>query len=159
MSQLHQRKRSEASLSDEYETPDDLFWDICKFTFLNPELDVCATPTNSKCEYFLTKYHDALTEDWVVGSRNVDVWCNPPHSKTRQFVERVNKQWWKHNINIIMLVPANAITAKYFDDIFDTEQAEYHRISGRIRFLVNGEPSKYPSRNGYFVVIWRERIA
>ena len=147
---------------DEYETPPELYFDLCMTYNLKPALDASANQENSKCKYFLT---DALHKEWMKPHtyklrtskfKGVDVWCNPPHSLTEQFVKRANYQALKHNINIIMIVPANSICAKYFDEILESPFTEYHRISGRITFYRNGKPSRFPSRNGYFVVIWRK---
>ncbi len=148
---------------DEYETPPLLFFDLCMTYNLKCELDVCANKDNSKCKFFLV---DALHKEWMkphtypkrtdTRVKGVDVWCNPPHSLTEAFVKRAHQQNEKHNINILMIVPANSICAKYFDEILQNPFTEYHRISGRITFYRNGKPSKFPSRNGYFVVIWRK---
>lgn len=148
---------------DEYETPNDLFIQLCHAYKFNPQLDAAANNENSKCRFFLT---DALHKEWMKPHtykkrtdtflKGVDVWCNPPHSLTEEFVKRANQQSDKHNINIMMIVPANSICAKYFDEILESPFVNYFRISGRITFYRNGKPSRFPSRNGYFVVIWRK---
>jgi len=148
---------------DEYETPPELYFDLCMTYQLKPELDVAANKENSKCKYFLT---DGLGKEWMkphdylkridTKFKGVDIWVNPPHSKTKEFVLKANQQWLKHNINILMIIPANSICAKYFDEILESPFVEYFRISGRITFYRNRKPSKFPSRNGYFVVIWRK---
>ena len=145
---LHQRIRSLASSSDEYETPDEVFDELCKKYNMSPTLDVCTTRKMSKCKKFFTK--DATSKNWTQS-----VWCNPPHSKTKDFVKKADAEWKRNNIDIMMLIPANSICAAYFDDILDKGHATYHRLSGRIRFLVEGKPSEFPSRNAYFVVLWR----
>ena len=147
MSQLHQQKRSEASLSDEYETPDYLIAELASQYGIFPKLDVACNGYNQKCKLSLM---DGLEEEW-----NYDVWCNPPHSLTKEFVLKADEQWNKHNLNIMMIIPANALTAKYFHKVI--HNVEYYPIKGRITFLVDGSPSKYPARNGYFVIIWRKR--
>jgi len=134
---------------DEYETPQELFDELCQKYDIHPIVDVAANEFNSKCEGYLP---DGLKQYW-----NDDAWCNPPHSKTEEFVKKAQQQWEEHNINILMIVPANAICAHFFDDIFDDNHAEYHRISGRPTFLQNGKLTKNPSRNSYFTVIWRKR--
>ena len=142
---------------DEYETPRKLYYSLCEKYHIHPWLDVASTYENSKCTYNYTKETDGLSQIWVH-----DVWCNPPHSKTEEFVRKAQQQWEERNINIMMIVPANAICAHFFDDIFEDPEyggvacAEYYRISGRTTFLQNGKPTKYPSRNSYFVVIWRK---
>ncbi|UVF62466.1 DNA adenine methyltransferase [Nitrososphaeria virus YSH_922147] len=152
---LHQRKRSEASLSDEYETPKELLNYLqvtYDFYYL---LDVASTKENFKGIERLT---DGLVEDWILNSNPLytDVWCNPPHSKNEQFVRKAFEQWQKHNINIMMLLPCNTQSSKYWHECIEGV-AEYHPIKGRIRFLVDGKPSKHLSRNAYCVVIWRKK--
>jgi len=148
---LHQRKRSEASLSDEYETPDDMFEQLCNEYGIHPQMDVAATSKNLKCQFHLSKFYDALESEW-----EYDSWCNPPHSKTKQFVEKAYEQWKKHNIDILMIIPANSLCTNYAFDYILKKGVEFHPILGRPIFLVDGVPSKFNSRNGYFVVIWRK---
>jgi len=149
---LHQRKRSDASLSDEYETPDYIIAELSRQHGIFPKVDVCAAKIN-KCANGLD---NSLELNWFDPiSNHYDFWCNPPHSKTKEFVLKADEQWQKFNLNIMMIIPANAVTTKYFETVLDN--VEYYPISGRITFLVNGEPSPYPARNGYFVVIWRKK--
>jgi len=56
----------------------------------------------------------------------------------------------------MMILPANTVSSQYWHDCIEGI-AEYHPIKGRIRFLRDGKPSEYPSRNAYVVVIWRAR--
>lgn len=148
MSQLHQRKRSKESLSDEYETPNELFASLVDRFDLTPSLDVASNEYNTKC---LFRLEDGLKDEWVTHS-----WCNPPHSLNEKFVRKAFEQWQKHNINIMMLLPCNTQSSKYWHECIEGV-AEYHPIKGRIRFLVDGKPSKHASRNAYCVVIWREK--
>ncbi len=137
---------------DEYETPQYVFDDLIKKYKIKPILDPFADSNNAKCDFFFDKEANAFTFKWAW-----DLWINPPHSKTEEAVLKANDSWLDHNINIIMIVPANAIGAHYFDKIFDCGAAKYYRYSGRIRFLQHGKPAPASSRNGYFVVIWRKR--
>ncbi len=137
---------------DEYETPQSVYDDLIKKYKMKPILDPFADKENTKCNFFFDKETNAFNYKWAW-----DLWINAPHSKQEQAVKKANDSWLDHNINIIMIVPANAIGAHYFDNIFDSGAAKYYRYSGRIRFLQHGAPSKASSRNGYFVVIWRKR--
>jgi len=148
MSQLHQRKRSKESLSDEYETPNELYANLVDRFDLTPSLDVASDEYNSKC---LFRLKDGLKDEWTAHS-----WCNPPHSQNEVFVRKAFEQWKKHNINIMMLLPCNTQSSKYWHECIEGV-AEYHPIKGRIKFLVDGKPSKFPSRNAYCVVIWRKK--
>ena len=148
---LHQRKRSAASLSNEYETPHRLFLMLCDKFGLIPILDAAANFSNTKCPYWYNESDNALTKNW-----DMDTWCNPPHSLTKQFVKKADEQWQKNNINILMLIPANSICANYCNDIFENNHATYHRINKRPVFLVDGKPLPQSSRNSYFSVVWKE---
>lgn len=162
MSQLHQRPRSKLSLSDEFETPKELYKELCKKYKLNPRLDVACSYIdgycNKKCYEGWFEGMDSLNIDWVpTGGLKVDVWCNPPHSLTERFVKKACEQWKKHNINVMMIIPANTMSSQYWEGFIEGF-AEYHPIRGRIRFLVDGKPTKYHSRNAYVCVIFRKRL-
>ena len=148
---LHKQPRSLASLSDEYETPVPFYQEQCEKFHITPELDVAADYSNSKSPYWYYKEDSALNKTW-----DMDVWCNPPHTLTKEFARYADQQWSDNDINILMIVPANSICAKYFDDIFEKNHATYHRINGRPTFLENGRPCEKPARNSYFAVVWRE---
>jgi site-specific DNA-methyltransferase (adenine-specific) len=142
--------RSEESLSDEWETPKELFDELCDKYNIFPRLDPCATNANRKCLMFFTKEENALEQEW-----EYDVWCNPPHSITGEFVRKAHTEWIKNNINIMMLVPANTVSTVWWHECVEGV-AEYHPVKGRIRFIRDGEPSKFQSRNAYMCVIFRK---
>ena len=131
---------------DEYETPPKLYKSLCdKYNFF-PVRDVCATELNSKCNHYL---EDGLKEKWTKYN-----WCNPPHSMTKEFVIKAHEELSKGNYTL-MIIPANSICTKYAEEYIEG-YAEYHPIFGRPQFLKDGKLSKFPSRNSYFVVIWRK---
>jgi len=147
-------------IDDEFETPDDLYTELCTVYELNPRLDVACKydielgKDNSKC---YESIYDSLNQEWVGAKGNkLDVWCNPPHTKTKQFVKKAYEQWKKHNINIMMIIPANSVCTEYAKK-YIYKNAKCYPIFGRIRFWKDGYPSKFPSRNSYFVVIWRKK--
>lgn len=158
---LHQRKRSEAMDSDEYETEDELFEKLCKKYSVFPTLDVCATAGNTKCARFFSKHTDALKQKWTE-----DFWMNPPHNKkringkmvsqTEIFVRKACKEWEENNVNGMGIIPANSTCTKFAEECIEGK-AELHPIYRRPRFLVNGKPAKDSARNSYYCVIWRKR--
>jgi phage N-6-adenine-methyltransferase len=156
--ELHQKPRSEASLSDEYETPIELCYRLWDQYNWNPRLDVAANDNNHKCVHWLD---DALEQDWLDFDDctdieiKSDIWCNPPHSLNESFVRKAYLEWIRNDLNIMMIIPTNTMSSKYWHECIEG-MAEYHPIKGRIRFLVDGKPSKYASRNAYCVVIWRK---
>ena len=85
-----------------------------------------------------------------------DFWCNPPHSMTKQFVKKAYEEHLTYNVNGMMIIPANTMSSKFWH-IYIEDVAEVHAIKGRIRFLVDGKPSKFASRNAYVCVIWRKK--
>lgn len=84
--------------TDDRRTPDELWEPLNReFRFT---LDAAATEANTKCERWC---RDGLAESWA-GER---VWCNPPYSNLRAWVQ---KAWSEYNQGcplIVMLVPSN----------------------------------------------------
>lgn len=151
--QLHQKPRSIVSLSDEWETPRELYDELCNRYKINPAFDVAATSQNTLCVNYKTKEDeiDGLQCNWIQ-----DTWVNPPHSLNEEFVRKAYEQNQKNNTNVIMILPCNAMSAEYWHDCIE-KKAEYHPIKGRIRFLIDGKLSKFASRNAYVAVIWRKK--
>jgi len=146
--------RSEQSLSDEWVTPDDLYKELCTIYQIHPDLDVACNSDNCKCYEGLFL---PFEYEWLgISGSKLDVWCNPPHSKNKQFVKRSYEQWKKHNINIMMILPTNTMSSIYWHDCIEGI-AETHPIKGRIRFLYEGKPAKDVSRNAYVCIIWRKK--
>ncbi len=75
-----------SSNSDEWATPADLFNELNKeFSFT---LDPCATDQNHKCKKYFTIEDDGLSKSW----QNEIVFCNPPYSKIKIWVEKCAKE-------------------------------------------------------------------
>lgn len=136
-------------IDDEFWTPKDLYDKLCGLYNIQPTLDAAANSQNTKCDMFLT---NALFQEW---GEYHQVWCNPPHSKTLEFIERAENQHKKYGIRIIMIVPANVISTKIWHRYIENKR-EYHAVEGRPKFLKHGKPSKFPSRNSYIVILWGE---
>jgi len=71
-----------SSLSDEWETPQQLF-DILNAEF-GFQTDVCATAENAKCAHFYTKDQNGLDQQW-----SGVCWMNPPYG--REIIQWVKK--------------------------------------------------------------------
>ena len=163
--QLHQRKRSKKSKSDEWWTPDNVFEQLCKDHSFHPEIDVACTYKNCKCMTGLT---DALKDDWNIKSllykkkKFGDVWCNPPNSELQNYLLRAYYEWKTFGMKIMMIVPANTMSSKAFWNAVEIpyrrgEKIMYEPIYKRITFLDNGKKPKFSARNAYIVVIWGKR--
>jgi len=163
MSQLHQRKRSEKSKSDEWWTPDPTYNDLCDEYDFHPILDVAGNARNTKCQFYLK---DALKQEWTLGDKHpqydIDIWCNPPNSKLKYFLPRAYEQWRKYRLyrpRIMMIVPANTMSSKAFWGAVEIPRRGgvdimYEPIFKRIPFLDNGKKPKFSARNAYITVIW-----
>ena len=150
--QLHQKPRSEASLSDEYSTPKELFIELQETYQIFPFIDVAANNENTKCKSWFDKKSNALIQEW-----NSDVYCNPPNSLTQKFIKKADEQYNKHNINIIMLIPINATVTKAGKKyIWDNPDVEIHPVIPTPKFIYNGVQGE-SARNRYCVVLWRKR--
>ncbi len=151
--------RTQLSLSDEWETNQKLYDKLCTIYHIHPLVDVAATLDNKKCDIFIDVSENALENDWCY-----DVWCNPPHSITKQFILKAHQQWLKHNINILMLVPLQTLGRKYFNDIFDNYITpknggiEWHRIQPRPTFIHPDQEKPENAKQEYIVIIWRKKI-
>lgn len=160
---MQEFKMRQSIVDDEFWTPIELYDKLCKLYKITPELDAAANNENSKCEgNYLT---NALFEEWILNTTQniqpVDVWCNPPHSLTEEFIRRADSQHKKYNINIMMIVPTNVESSQVWTDIIEddyNDKVENHRVYKRPRFLKHGfKKTKFSSRNAYRVIIWRKK--
>lgn len=155
------------SRSDEWATEQKLFDDLCEKYNIHPELDVAATFYNRKCKYYIPDDHygGALNyecpTDGLVDGKVVDIWCNPPHSKTKDFTLMLHGLWLDIKRNIMMLVPAGVLCRKYFAEIFEKfmltrHGVEWHPVRPRPKFI-NPLQKKQEgaARQDYIVIIWR----
>mgnify|MGYP001606553347 CR=1 FL=1 len=131
-------------------------WDaIYHFT-----LDVAASHANAKCERYLTKEDaplDGLGQTWA-GER---VWCNPPYSAIRPWVE---KAWAEVDVEIIvMLLPANRPEQAWWQDLVEPRRdrvgspLRVEFLRGRQRFVMPGAESIGPNERppfGCCLLIW-----
>jgi len=168
-------KASEKSKSGDWWTPDHLYESICRMTGIFPQLDVAADAESRKCINYFSEQYDALNQDWILTNistnttkKNIlkektDVWCNPPGDKVQKFVDKALEQWTKWDINIVMLIPVNTITNKNFENVWKLAMSEntidiIPLFGQRPNFLLNGKlDTKYGSRNGYIVLVFRKR--
>ena len=161
------------SQSDEWATVPELFQELCHMYGFIPYLDVSASINNTKCYWYFTECTNALERDWKLiplqcywkrdyslydGLKilKTDIWCNPPHSKTKAFVLKAHEQWQKHNLNIMMLVPVGTTFRNYFQPIRD--DVEVHKVLPRPSFIHESTTKATRARQDYVVIIWRKKI-
>ena len=136
--------------SDVWLTPDDIFKELCDYWNFDPTLDVAASKTNTKCEYYIDEKMNALDMDWRVYHKHVTnctryektkVWINPPTSKIRDYsfkTEQLFRQH-EHDIEILMIMPANSFCNPYQKELFlsllESGELKIRPIYGKIQFL------------------------
>jgi hypothetical protein len=170
------RHMKPSSTDNEFETPEDLFYDIVsRVTSLGespPELDPFTNGSNSKCIHHLTIKDDVYNNDLLLPGDKVPtgIWSNHPHTLHKESIELMHHQHKKFGFTITMIIPSNCRRTKYWhefiepfrvggDPVFkDTKNHIYNwPIKGSIRFLQDGKPSKDSSRNSYEVLVWMKK--
>lgn len=122
---------------DGYETNPELFAALDKrFRF---SIDVAASSTNRKCAQYFDVQTDGLAQDWA-GHR---VWCNPPYSSVRPWVEKAWRESYYIKL-IVMLVPANRTEQRWWQELVEPYRdrglgltTEF--LPGRLRFIRAGK--------------------
>jgi phage N-6-adenine-methyltransferase len=98
-------------------------------------LDVAAAPHNAKCARYFTREDDGLAQSWK-GER---VWCNPPYSDIRAWVEKAWHEWYLGAASIVMLLPANRTEQGWWQDLVEPNRSNegpfyVEFLRGRLRF-------------------------
>lgn len=114
--------------SDEWSTPMWLFDTLNKeFNF---SFDLAASKDNTLCKKFFSKEDSALDRPWP---KNKGVlFCNPPYSMLREFLEKAATEWKLRGIRSIFVVPARVETRAFSDSAH--EIAEIRFFKGRVGF-------------------------
>lgn len=132
-----------SSGNDEWETPRDLFEKLDReFHFT---LDACASEANRKCDRYYTREDNGLDKPW----RDEVVWCNPPYSKIKAWVEKAENERNREGATVVMLVPARTDTQWFHNHVYG--KAEVRFLRGRIRFQGAEHNAPFPS----MIVIYR----
>jgi len=144
---------------DDWETPQKLF-DVLDAEF-NFTLDAAASFDNRKCsDWWSSDGEDrsasdidfnALSNKWVG-----NVWCNPPYSRglQKQFIKKAHDEFMRGNTDlVVMLLPARTDTIAFHEYIYG--KAEIRFIKGRLKFEINGVPSKNAAPFPSMIVIYR----
>jgi len=129
--------------SDEWTTPPDLFMALhAEFNF---DIDVAATEENCVVPGYLV---DSLEKDWETRGRRI--WCNPPYSKIRPFLERASSAARGGSL-VVCLVPSRTDTRWWHDYVWDTDRqrprdgVEVRFFKGRLKFGDGRGSAPFPS--------------
>lgn len=124
-------------------------------------LDVAASATNAKCPRYFDIEKDGLAQPWA-GER---VWCNPPYSNVRPWIEKAWAEQGGGVRVIVMLLPANRTEQSWWQDLVEPRRDTDRRFTveflpGRIRFLRPGQLAIGPNERppfGCCLLVWRAR--
>jgi len=143
------------SKDDFFETPFSIFYDLQDLTGLKFNLDFCANRFNRKCENFIDQNTNALEFEI---KENYTIFCNPPRSKNKFFVNRLYEIWANNNLDIVVLLCWNDLGNKYGQKILDGILKNKFIVFnlGKPKFLKNGIESKFNSRLSYFA-LWLKK--
>ncbi len=123
-------------MNTEWETPQD-FFDTLNQEF-NFQIDVAATPENSKCRGFFTKKDDALKKDWSIYDR---IWMNPPYDKSiNLWMEKAYKTS-QDGSYVVCLIQGRSTDTKMWHD-YVMKASEIRFIKDRLHFKANGRSAR-----------------
>lgn len=111
---------------DDRGTPPEIFDPLHeRFRFT---IDAAASPHNAKLPRYWTKAENGLEQNWL-GER---VWCNPPYSDIRPWVEKAHLTSVYVRLTV-MLLPANRCEQRWWQDFIEPYRDS---LGGpRVRFL------------------------
>jgi len=130
-----------SSKTDQWATPQELFDQLDAVWGF--ELDVCALPSNAKCEDYFTPEQDGLQQSW--GQRTC--WMNPPYGREIKAWMRKAVQEWEAGAQVVCLVPSRTDTAWWHDYAM---KGKIHFIRGRLKFGDAKNPAPFPSALVFF---------
>ena len=130
-----------SSETDMWSTPQELF-DKLNEEF-NFDIDVCATPENTKCDRFFTKEEDGLVQLW-----DGVCWMNPPYGREIKHWMKAAYQASLCGSTVVCLVPSRTDTAWWHDY---SMKGDIRFLRGRLKFGDAKNNAPFPSA----IVIFR----
>jgi phage N-6-adenine-methyltransferase len=157
----HPQQKSNPKVDDR-ETSPEVFGPLHeRFRFT---IDVAASAKNAKLPRYWTLEDHSLTRSWS-GER---VWCNPPYSNIRPWIEKAWHEWsWRETSPdlIVMLLPANRTEQAWWQDrvepLLRNRHDKFHVefLRGRLRFIAHDADEIKPNERppfGCCLLIWGE---
>lgn len=128
------KRRGSIAHVDNRSTPPELYQECAELAGVTFDLDVAASDDNTKCGRWLTEDDDGLSREWWG-----NVWCNPPYSDIRPWVEKAIAERWAGRAELVaLLLPANRTEQGWWQDLIEPKQrkgqVELFFLRGRRRF-------------------------
>jgi phage N-6-adenine-methyltransferase len=135
-----------SSVTDLWATPQDFYARLeAVFKF---QTDVCALPTNAKCEHYYSPEVNGLEQDW-----SGVCWMNPPYGREiGAWVEKAHKSAKQNGATVVCLLPARTDTRWWHDYC---AKGEVFFIRGRLKFGDAKDSAPFPSA----IVVFRPQVA
>lgn len=115
---------------DDWRTPPDFYAALnAEFRFTLDaacESSSCLAPAGCRADLG----EDGLLADWRALGGGGAVWCNPPYSAVRPWLERALVS----GVVVVLLVPAD-VSTRWWVDLVAAHAAEVRFVAGRLRFL------------------------
>ena len=146
-------------MSDEWETPFDLYMELCNTHKIYPIIDVCANKQNTKCKMFYDKKSNGLKQEWYNRA-----WANVPQKLAQKFIIKADKEFKKYNKDIIMITAINSTVTKAGKKLlWNKSNPKIYPLLPTPKFLYKGKPKldkngkPEGARNRYCIIIWRKK--
>lgn len=149
-------KRGPRPEVDERATSPEVFLPLDKRFFFT--IDVAATAQNRKCGRYFSIEDNGLAQSWA----REHVWCNPPYSNIRPWVEKAWKEQPEAGL-IVMLLPANRTEQAWWQECVEPfrdrlgSPLRTEFIKGRLRFIGPGAVGVGPNERppfGCVLLVW-----
>ena len=115
-------------------------------------VDVAANEKNRKLNHFYDRGRDGLSQDWS----DERVWCNPPYSDIRPWVEKALSSIAGGCDLVVMLLPANRTEQGWWQDLIEPGRRngsiEVEFLRGRMRFIAADDDQIRPNSRPPFGV-------
>lgn len=119
-------------------------------------VDVAAAAHNAKLSRYYDITQDGISKSWA-GER---VWCNPPYSNIRPWVEKAIAE--RQAELVVMLLPANRTEQSWWQELIEPNRDNGGRLRvefmrGRLRFIQAGKQEIGPNERppfGCCLLIW-----
>lgn len=146
----HPQQGPNECVDDRATQPSDFAVFHARFKFT---IDVCASHHNAKLPRYYTKDSDGLAQSW----RGERVWCNPPYSSIRPWVEKALQREAELSV---LLLPANRTEQKWWQTMIEPRRHDPHVddyvrvefLPGRMKFIAPGDDRVMPNNRPPFGV-------